>query len=61
LAGGAKRDTGGVPGLEAAAVRTVLRTVDGFFSYLVASVAVLASRNNQRIGDMAARTLVVRK
>lgn len=56
-----RKDTGGVPGLEAAAVRTVLRTVDGFFSYLVAFVAVLASRNHQRIGDMAAHTLVVRK
>ncbi len=54
-----RKDTGG--GLEAATVRAVLRTVDGFFSYLVASVAVLASRNNRRIGDMTAHTLVVRK
>jgi uncharacterized RDD family membrane protein YckC len=56
-----REDTGGVPGLKAAAIRTVLRIVDGFFSYLVAFVAVLASRKNQRIGDMAAHTLVVRK
>ena len=39
----------------------MLRIVDGFFPYLVAFVAVLASQENQRIGDMAARTLVVRK
>jgi uncharacterized RDD family membrane protein YckC len=39
----------------------VLRIVDGFFSYLVAFIAVLASQKNRRIGDMAARTLVVRK
>jgi uncharacterized RDD family membrane protein YckC len=39
----------------------VLRIVDGFFSCIVAFVAVLASQENQRIGDMAARTLVVRK
>ena len=56
-----RENTGGVPGLKAAAIRTVLRIVDGFFSYLVAFVAVLASRKNQRLGDMAAHTLVVRK
>ncbi len=38
-----------------------MRIVDGFFSYLVAFIAVLGSQKNQRIGDMAARTLVVRK
>ena len=56
-----REDDGGVPGVKAAAIRTVLRIVDGFFSYLVAFVAVLASRKNQRLGDMAAHTLVVRK
>jgi uncharacterized RDD family membrane protein YckC len=39
----------------------VLRIVDGFFSNLVAFIAVLASQKNERIGDMAAHTLVVRK
>ena len=53
--------TGGVPGIQAAAIRTVLRIVDGFFSYLVAFIAVLASAKNQRLGDMVAHTLVVRK
>ena len=56
-----REDTGGVPGLKAAAIRTVLRLVDGFLSYLVAFIAVLASHKNQRLGDMAAHTLVVRK
>ena len=56
-----REDTGGVPGLRAAAIRTVLRIVDGFLSYLVAFIAVLASQKNQRLGDMAAHTLVVRK
>ncbi|GAA0974232.1 hypothetical protein ENKNEFLB_00349 [Nocardioides aquaticus] len=41
-------------------VRTLLRVVDGFGFYLVAFVAVLASAKNQRIGDMAASTRVVR-
>jgi uncharacterized RDD family membrane protein YckC len=48
------------PGLAAAAIRTVLRLIDGLFSYLVAFVTVLASGKRQRLGDMAAHTLVVR-
>ncbi len=56
-----REDTGRVPGIGAAAIRTVLRIVDGLFSYLVAFIAVLASSKNQRLGDMAAHTLVVRK
>jgi uncharacterized RDD family membrane protein YckC len=52
--------TGEAPGIAAAAIRTVLRIIDGLFSYLVAFVTVLASAKRQRLGDMAARTLVVR-
>ncbi|MDQ4001563.1 MAG: RDD family protein, partial [Actinomycetota bacterium] len=55
-----REDTGAVPGVRAAAIRSVLRLVDGLFSYLVAFIAVLASAKNQRLGDMAAHTLVVR-
>ena len=56
-----REDTGEVPGLGPAAIRSVLRIVDGFLSYLVAFIAVLASAKNQRLGDMVAHTLVVRK
>ncbi len=49
------------PGLGKAAIRTVLRIVDGFFGYLVGFITVLVSGKNQRLGDMAAGTLVVRK
>jgi uncharacterized RDD family membrane protein YckC len=52
--------TGATPGVAAAAVRTLLRLIDGLFSYLVAFITVLASGKRQRLGDMAARTLVVR-
>jgi uncharacterized RDD family membrane protein YckC len=52
--------TGTTPGITAAAVRTVLRLIDGLFSYLVAFITVLASAKRQRLGDMAARTLVIR-
>src|SRR3712207_1434137 len=52
--------TGQVPGPGKAAIRTVLRVVDGLLCYLFAFVVVLLSARRQRIGDMAARTLVVR-
>jgi uncharacterized RDD family membrane protein YckC len=56
-----REDGGGVPGFKAALIRSLLRVVDGLFGYLVGFVAVLASEKNQRLGDMAARTLVVRE
>jgi uncharacterized RDD family membrane protein YckC len=56
-----REDTGEVPGLGAAAIRTLLRLIDGLFAYLVGFIAVLSSSKRQRLGDMAAHTLVVRK
>ena len=43
-----------------AMVRTVLRLIDGLFCYAVAFFTALASAKRQRLGDMAARTLVIR-
>jgi uncharacterized RDD family membrane protein YckC len=44
-----------------ALVRNVLRLVDGLpFFYLVGLVAVAVTEKNQRLGDLAAKTLVVR-
>ena len=56
-----REDNGEVPGLGGATIRTLLRIVDGISSYLVAFITVLISGKNQRFGDMAAHTLVVRK
>jgi uncharacterized RDD family membrane protein YckC len=56
-----REDNGEAPGLGGATIRTVLRIVDSLFSYLVAFITVLISGKNQRLGDMAAHTLVVRK
>jgi uncharacterized RDD family membrane protein YckC len=56
-----REDNGAAPGLGGATTRPLLRLIDGLFSYLVAFIAVLVSRKNQRLGDMAAHTLVVRK
>ena len=52
--------TGRAPGVGAAAIRTLLRIVDGLLGYTVAFITVLVSAKRQRLGDMAARTLVVR-
>lgn len=55
--------TGGTPiGFFTACVRNLLRPIDflpGF--YLVGIVAILASGRNQRLGDMAAGTVVMRE
>ena len=56
-----REDNGGVPGLGPAALRTLLRVIDGILFYLVAFISVLASQKNRRLGDMVANTLVVRK
>ena len=45
---------------QASIVRNVMRIVDGFFFYLVAAIAVWVSKSRQRLGDMAANTLVVK-
>ena len=55
------REDGARPGAGAALVRTILRIVDGLLGYTVAFIAVLQSDKRQRLSDMAAQTLVVRK
>ena len=47
------------PGIGKSAIRWLLWIVDGFFFYLVGFVTALASKKNQRVGDMAAKTYVV--
>ncbi|MEV4704431.1 RDD family protein [Actinoplanes sp. NPDC049316] len=52
--------TGAHPGLLSGVVRTLLRLIDGIAGYLVALIVVVNSKNRRRLGDMAAKTLVVR-
>lgn len=54
-----REDDGEVPGLGAAAIRTLLRIIDSLLFYLVAFIAVLVSAKRQRIGDVVSHTLVV--
>jgi uncharacterized RDD family membrane protein YckC len=53
-------NSGDVPGLRAASLRTLLRLVDGLLSYLVAFVMVLSSARPRGLGDMVPGTPVVR-
>jgi uncharacterized RDD family membrane protein YckC len=56
----ASETTGQPPGLGAAAIRTLLRLIDAILGYLVGFLIVLSSAKRQRLGDMAAHTLVIR-
>jgi uncharacterized RDD family membrane protein YckC len=54
---------GGFPvGFLSSAIRNTIRLVDVLpAAYLVGCIAILASKHNQRLGDMAAGTIVVRE
>ncbi|WP_170324054.1 RDD family protein [Cryptosporangium phraense] len=52
--------TGGRPSVGAAVARTAGRLIDGIFAYLVGFLVVLGSQRRRRLGDMFAKTLVVR-
>ncbi len=48
-------------GIGKSVIRNLMRIVDGMFGYLVGAVCVWVSADNQRLGDMVASTLVVKK
>jgi uncharacterized RDD family membrane protein YckC len=48
-------------GLSAGFLRNLMRIVDAFFYYLIAAISMAATLKWQRLGDMVARTVVVRK
>jgi uncharacterized RDD family membrane protein YckC len=56
------READGMPiDYSEAAVRTVLRIIDGLFDYLIGAIFIWTSDQNQRLGDRAAHTVVVSK
>lgn len=63
LAAGIRVETpaGGRISLRASVIRNVVRIVDGIGVYLVAVITVLVTKRNQRLGDLAADTVVVRR
>jgi uncharacterized RDD family membrane protein YckC len=55
------REGGGAMTFTTSAIRNVLRIIDGVATgYAVGTISILVSRHNQRVGDIAAGTLVVR-
>jgi uncharacterized RDD family membrane protein YckC len=56
------RESGQPVGFTASAIRNLVRLLDMLpFSYAIGIVAILVSSKNQRLGDMAAGTIVVRE
>ena len=56
------RSSGGPVDVRASAIRNLLRIVDELaLSYLPAFVGILVTKRNQRLGDLAADTIVVRE
>lgn len=54
-------DGGGQVGLRASLIRNIIRLLEAtFLLYTPAIISVLVTRNNQRLGDLAAGTIVVR-
>jgi uncharacterized RDD family membrane protein YckC len=54
-------ESGEPPSWRQSVVRNIIRFVDSLpFFYLVGFIAVFSSRHEQRLGDMASRTYVVR-
>jgi uncharacterized RDD family membrane protein YckC len=51
---------GGPIGWNEAIIRTLLRLVDHLFGGLVAFICILSSEKKQRVGDMAAKTIVIK-
>ena len=54
------KENGGKVTLEEALLRTILRIIDGLALYLLGFIVVLVSEKKQRLGDMAAKTIVVK-
>lgn len=56
------RESGAPVDLPASAIRTLLRLIDFLPTvYLIGLTAIVATRRNQRLGDLAADTLVIRE
>ena len=54
------RIDGTPPSYGEAFLRTILRIIDGIGAYILGLIVILATEKKQRIGDMAAKTIVVK-
>jgi uncharacterized RDD family membrane protein YckC len=54
------REDGGPIGWGEAIIRFLLRIVDSFFFYLVGLICILVTEKQQRVGDLVAKTIVIK-
>jgi hypothetical protein len=54
------RGSGAPVGLRSSAIRNLIRILEFSLSYLPALISIIATERNQRLGDLAADTVVVR-
>ncbi len=54
-----KEDTGAPINYTEAAIRTILRIIDGIIDYLIGAILIWTSTKKQRLGDRLAHTVVV--
>ncbi len=52
---------GGPIGWRASIIRNLMRLIDGLVLYLIGFIAVCLTRKRQRLGDLVANTMVVRR
>jgi uncharacterized RDD family membrane protein YckC len=56
-----RENDGGPIGWSASIIRNLLRLIDGLVFYIIGLIAICASKKRQRLGDMVAGTMVVRR
>jgi uncharacterized RDD family membrane protein YckC len=54
------REDGGSIDIGTAFIRNILRVIDGIFAYIVGAIIIWTSRKKQRLGDIAAKTVVIK-
>jgi uncharacterized RDD family membrane protein YckC len=54
------REDGSSIDISTAFIRNILRVIDGLFAYLVGAIIIWTSHKRQRLGDIAAKTVVVK-
>ena len=55
-----RREDGSKCGIREAFIRNVLRIIDGLVIYLVGIILIITSGKKQRLGDMVAKTIVMK-
>jgi len=55
-----RKEDGSKCGIREAFIRNVLRIIDGLVVYLVGVILIITSGKKQRLGDMVAKTVIIK-